>query len=223
MDQQTWQEWFEKLWAYREETLYRQFFGEMGAGIYPIPMQTFAALGRTDPDPRYLTHGVFACPPSAARPAWTYITSGMSNPWGDSPETANLEGPSGLGYELLLCTKESVPWAIGVLHWVMAVQLLIASGEMRGEMLELQDRIPLGGVLPGRGEGPGLSHLVTTAPPDLPAQFALPSGKVDLLLLVGITAREADFAHTQGASALLNLLKHHEVFPLTDPARVSLV
>ena len=44
-----------------------------------------------------------------------------------------------------------------------------------------------------------------------------------MLLMIGISAREADFAKTQNAEALLTLLHHREVFPLTDATRVSAV
>ena len=58
MSEQHWQTWFEQIWALREETLYRDFFGDTGPGIYPIPASTFAAIGEPSPDPRFLTHGV---------------------------------------------------------------------------------------------------------------------------------------------------------------------
>ena len=56
-----------------------------------------------------------------------------------------------------------------------------------------------------------------------PARFQLPSGNVDLLVLLGISAREADFVRTQGVEALLNLLNHHNFLPFTDPQRLSAV
>ena len=56
-----------------------------------------------------------------------------------------------------------------------------------------------------------------------PKQFQLASGNVDILLLVGITERENDFARSQDAEGLIGLLHHHGVFPLTQPERTSLV
>jgi hypothetical protein len=44
-----------------------------------------------------------------------------------------------------------------------------------------------------------------------------------MMLLVGISGREAEFAKTQGSDGLVKLLKHHEVFPVTDPARLSVI
>src|SRR4051812_47299798 len=99
MSQESWQTWFEAIWAHREEHLYPALFGPTGPGIYPIPAATFHGLGCAEPDPRFLTHGVFECPPTPARPHWLYVTSGMSNPWGDDPATLRPDAPSGLGCE----------------------------------------------------------------------------------------------------------------------------
>jgi hypothetical protein len=157
----------------------------------------------------------------------------MSNPWGDNPETVNPAAPSGLGYEFTLHTPQQAPWAIRVLHWLMAVQLLVASGDVQGELLQPNDRVPLGSSM-GSREGV-LTHLLVTGPDALgqgpksphwagyPAEFSLASGRVDMLLMIGISTREADFAKTQGAEALLTLLHHREIFPLTDAARPSTV
>ena len=95
---------------------------------------------------------------------------------------------------------------------------LVATGQLQGQLLEPLDLIPLGGPLGGNGE---IDHLVVVPPPALedggyPARFALPSGQVDVLMLLGITQREADFLRSQGAEAMLALLRHREVLPLTD-------
>jgi hypothetical protein len=237
------QSWFEALWADREERLYPLFFGNRGDDLATIPPAAFASLGIDDPDPRFLTHGVFECPPpptESGRSHWIYVSSGMSNPWGQTPETVNPADYSGLGYEFTLHTPQQSPWAIRLLHWVMAVQLAIATGRMEGELLQPNDRIHLGGALPGNveGGGKGLTHLLVTTPdsaallaghersshgPNYPGHFTLASGRVDFLLLMGMTEREADFARTQGPEALLTLFHHHQLFPLTDPARISTV
>ena len=225
------QTWFESIWKEREETHYTSFFGELGAGIYPIQLSTFESLGWRDPDPRFLTHGVFECPPNARRGHWLYVSSGMSNPWGASPETVSADAYSGLGYEFTLHTRERARWPILLLHWVMAVQLAVACGEVKGELLQPHDRVPLGGSV---GKKDGIVTHLLVLPPQPPrdgfadatpysATFQLPSGKVDLLLLMGISSREADFARTQGADSLVDVLSHHGFFPCTDPTRVSAV
>lgn len=189
MNEAAWQKWFEGVWAQREEEIYRGMLGDLGPGIYAIPKTTFEKLGTSDPDPRYLTHGVFECPPTDARPSWAYISSGMSNPWGENPETVDPRQFSGLGFEFLLQTRSQSSWAIPILHWLMAVQLLVASEVLEGHLVELDDRIELGGIIPGRGEGSaagaGLTHLIVTTPEAFGPRFELASGVVDLMQLVG--------------------------------------
>jgi hypothetical protein len=222
MDDDAVKRWFEGIWAEREERIYRAFFGDLGPGIYAIPARTFQSLGCEDPDPRYLTHGVFECPPHGEREHWLYVSSGMSNPWGESPATVDPRNFSGLGFEFTLHAPERGRWPIQLLHWVMAVQLLVAGGQLQGNLLERGDRIPLGGAL-AKKEGL-LTQVLVAAPlaEDYPAGFDLASGKVEFMLLLGITQREADFAASQGAGggeALVDLLRHRGIFPVTDPGR----
>ena len=234
MTDQALQKWFEEIWAQREDHLFRDFFGETGPGIYNLPESSFRSLGCPTPDPRFLTHGVLECPPSAKHPDWIYVSSGMCNPWGESPQTVKPGAPSGLGCEFILHTKEQARWPIQLLHWLMAVQLLVATGQVQGELLEHHDRVPLGGPL-AKKEGL-LTNLLIASPADrgqnpesiptdpvYPPAFGLPSGQVEFLLVLGITGKESEFAKTQGADGLITLLRHHSIFPLTIPDRPSVV
>lgn len=217
-----WEQWFERIWAYREETIYRRFFGDTGPGIHTIPASLFSQLGRNNPDPRWLFHGVFECPASATRPNWLYVTSALSNPWGIEPGKIEPHAYSGLGFEFMLQTPEKSPWAIPVLHWLMAVQILVASELLKGQLVEWYDRVPLGtSIDPARQSE--LRNLIVCEPADFLPSFQLESGRVDLMLCVGISDRERDFSATQGGRALVALLKEHEVFPLTDPQRPSVI
>jgi hypothetical protein len=225
--------WIESVFAQRDETLYPQFFnpdGPVNGSIYRLSDENFRAVGAETPDQRLLLHGVFEFAPTADRPHWVYASSGMSNPWGQTAETAKPDDYSGLGYEFVVHTRERGRWPIQMLHWLMTVQLLTATGHMQGELLQPHDRIPLGGSI-GKKDGV-LTHLLTVTPDDFakhdcgvkyPANFQLPSGTVDFLILLGISSREADFARTQGVEALVDLLVHHHFAPFTDPQRVSVV
>jgi hypothetical protein len=231
------QKWFESIWTQRDEVLYRQFFGAagpQGGAIYTLNDAAFRSVRMECPDPRFLTHGVFEFAPTDARQDWLYVSSGMSNPWGQTPETAKPEDYSGLGYEFVLHAPERARWPIQLLHWLMAVQLLVATGHLQGELLQHHDRIPLGGALAKKNGL--LTHVLVTSPgevglsgapqdalPNYPPQFQLPSGMVDLMLLVGITQREAEFASSQGVEGLVTLLRHRHFFPRTDPGRISVV
>jgi hypothetical protein len=231
------QKWFEAIWTQRDEVLYQQFFGAagpQGGAIYTLNDAAFRSVGAECPDPRFLTHGVFEFAPTETRTDWLYVSAGMSNPWGQTPETANPAEYSGLGYEFVLHAPERGRWPIQLLHWLMAVQLLVAIGQFQGELLQHHDRIPLGGAL-AKKDGM-LTHVLVASPdeaglagapaddlPHYPPQFHLPSGIVDLMILVGITEREADFARTQGVEGLITLLRHRHFFPRTDPARITVV
>jgi hypothetical protein len=214
--------WFEQIWTLREETLYRQFFGDIGTTIHTIPEALFRQIGVAEIDPRWLTHGVFESKPSAARPHWLYVTSALSNPWGQSPATANPTDFSGLGFEFTMETLAQSFWAISTLHWLMAMQILVATGLLEGGLVEYNDLVPLGASIDPRQNSP-LRHLLLTQPTGYPARFQLPSGQVDFILCIGLTDREREFAKSQGMANVVPLLKHHGVFPLTRPDRASFI
>jgi len=229
-DEAAWQKWFEAIWADREDRVYRDYFGDLGPGIYTLTPKTFEQLGQQNVDPRWLHHGVFECPPlppssHVRRDHWVYVSSGMSNPWGDTPESAKPEGFSGLGFEFTLHTREPGRWALELMQWLMAVQLLVAAGELQGAggggLVEYHDRVKF-----RQGKDAGeVSRLLVLPPGEelYPAQFQLASGKVDVMMLVGISEREAEFARTQDTEGLVKLLKHHGVWPLTMPGRASVL
>ncbi len=233
MENDAWQKWFEEIWAFREETLYRGWLGNIGKGIYPLRAETLAQIGFADHDPRFLFHGVFQCPPSEKHADWIYITSGMSNAWGASPETADPNGYSGLGFEFALHTREPQLWAIELLHWIMAVQLALACERLKGGLLQRNDRVPIGQGIPLKSGPSQITHLLATSPDEgadggggeipYPGEFSLATGRVDILLMIGITARERDFAQAQGVEGLVTLLRHRNIFPLTQPERTSVV
>jgi hypothetical protein len=75
----------EEVWAYREETLYPQLFGDKRSGIYVLDFDVFSSLGTEDIDPAWLHLGVFEFEPTPARNSWLYVTSGGSTPWATEP------------------------------------------------------------------------------------------------------------------------------------------
>ncbi len=99
--------WLEEIWADREERLYPAMFGPM-RGIFPIPPARFERFD-APADPRWLTIGVFECAPTATRSSWLYVTSGLSNPWGDE---ADPNEPTGYGCEFAIETARQGDWAI---------------------------------------------------------------------------------------------------------------
>ncbi|MDO8826196.1 suppressor of fused domain protein [Methylophaga sp.] len=174
----------EESWEEREEKSYKEIFGDTGPGIFPLSNEIFDRMNAKSIDPRWLTHGVFKCPPAGNRNTWAYVTSGMSNPW----EAEEPEEYSGLGVEFLMETENEETWAIEVLQTLMAYNLLLAAGQM-GDFLPLDygHRVPL-------ALSESIKTMMFTQPVDYPDHFSINSGRVDLLQVVGITPSELEAA-----------------------------
>lgn len=216
-----WESWFQAVWTVREDVILPHLFGEIGRSIATIPPAVFQAIGVQEVDPRWTTTGVVTSPPQPNRPDWVYVTSGLSNPWGLDPAEADKRLPSGLGFELMVQTREPAAWPTALLHWLGAIQILAASGFLHGELVRFGDLVPLRRSIDPASES--ALRAVFIAPPALDSnRFQLDSGTVDLLLCVGITEEEHDYALKNGSDALLDLLKQHNAWPATDPARQSL-
>jgi hypothetical protein len=216
--QDAWETWFEDLWTYREEVVYRNLFGDIGTQIHTLPQKLFEKMGLVEIDPRWLVHGVFECPPAPGRESWVYVTSCLSNPWGEDPSTVDTTKPSGLGFELMLETPTKVTWGIQVLQWLMAMQILTASGMLQGELLQEYDTVPLQTPI-APGTDSAIRNLLVCAPDHIAGEFDLASGKVKLLLCIGITEAELEISRTQGADTLEAQLKSKGIYPLTDSER----
>lgn len=174
----------EESWEEREDKVYKDIFGDTGPGIFPLSHEVFDRLNAKDVDPRWLTHGVFKCPPTSRRSTWAYVTSGMSNPW----ETEEPEEYSGLGVEFLLETESEETWAIEVLQTLMAYNLMLATGQMGSfAPLDYGDRVPL-------ALSESIKTMMFTYPLNFPHTFFTKSGNVDLLQVVGITPSELETA-----------------------------
>lgn len=214
--------WFEKIWIEREEHVYPAIFGTFSEKIFPLAAPLFHQLGCNAVDPSWLTHAVLESPPQPNRPNWAYVTTALSNPWGIHPQDIQPGQYSGLGCELVMQSPHRAAWCVRVLQWLAAVNILTASGKLHGELIEPLDRIALGGPLDGLPTCHIRNVLVYT-PDHIPTGFDLASGRVDLLLCVGITDAEMAFAQAQSSEGLLKLLRHYQYLPVTDPDRPSSV
>jgi hypothetical protein len=93
------QEWFEGVWADREESVFPRLFGPQPRGVFTLSPSIFLeTFKQASFDPRWLHYGVFEFRPTSTRSSWLYVTSGMSNAWGD--DEPHPDGPSGFGCEL---------------------------------------------------------------------------------------------------------------------------
>jgi Suppressor of fused protein (SUFU) len=216
------QRFCEAVWTEREDVIYRRAFGDLGAGVFTAGEVPYARMKRAAVHPGWLHHGVFACPPHGERTGWLYVTSGLSNPWNLAAPGRDPSGHSGLGFELCLLAPACADWAVQLLHNLMAWQLLVGAGAMPGQPLDRGQRVPLGGPLTGSA-GCALTWLLVEPGDEISAPFELASGKVELLLLVGATETEVEFARGRGQPALVELLRERAGWPLTDPARASMV
>lgn len=220
MTDERFSQWFEQVWTTREETVYRALFGELGAGVYPAGPRVFERFGK-QPHPGWLNHGVFACPPHGERKSWLYVTSGLSNPWNLGAPGRDPSGFSGLGFELVVQTPEPADWAVPLLHNLMAYELLVAIGSYEGaELLEYGNRVPLQASITPSFDS-AIRWLLVGQPQDHAPSFDLPSGRVDLFLLVGATDAEVEFARQTNQDTLVALLQKEGVWPCTDAQRSS--
>jgi hypothetical protein len=209
----------ERVWKYREETLYRRLFGDVVRGIFVIPYEMFAkTFSQTDVDPRWLHYGAFEYAPTSARSSWLYVTSGMSTPW--EAEEAAPSAVSGLGCEFIFESSVQGDWAIRRLLQLMAYQVLLCHGRYPGrDPLGVFDRLPLRGPI---WDGESDVQFLMVAPPDSSTGTQqLESGSFELQPVVGLTDAEAAFARVQGGEALLERLWAAGAFPVTDPHRRS--
>ena len=220
MDQ--WEAWFERVWKYREETLYPRIFGAPSeGGIFVLSVDLFKSrFNEANVDPRWLTHGVLVFPPTEAVVSWRFVTSGLSNAWeAKEPDPANW---SGLGVEFVLEAPQNAEWAVSVAANILAYQLLLAIGRFGpARVIEPFARIPLNGPIDGAASQ--LTHLLVCLASAAPENLELESGKFSLLQLVGATDAEIQFARQHSGNDLLALMKSRGVYPVTDPARPSIV
>lgn len=220
--EEQWKRWFEGIWKQREEMVYPELFGPLTDGIDSLTAEWFASMGFKDVDPRWLTHGVLESPPNDRHDNWVYITTGLSNPWGIDPAQTKADQYSGLGFEFFMQTAEAASWAKEALAALMAMQILVAQELVAGGLVEPFDRVPLGRPI-DKSDGSLIRNLLILPPEHIPAQARLDSGVFDLLLCVGITDAEVQFARAQDGPGLQKVLLHHDCIPVTDPHRRSLV
>lgn len=212
----------EKAWEHREETLYKSVFGDLGPGIYPLTIEIFSDAFKASCDPRWLSIGVFECPPHGERKTWTYVSSGLSNPWEEDEPPADPEEPSGLGVEYVFNTTARAIWAIKLVQHVVAYELLVSSDKIAGrDAIYLGDRIPVQ-ILDAQERPSAIQMVMVAEPCFVPADHDLPSGTLQLVQLVGITEREAAFCRANKAEALIDKLRSAGCYDVTDPWRASL-
>lgn len=202
----------ETVWEQREEKIYPALFGDIGQGIYTLPHNLFKdRFGYETVDPRWFHYGVFKSPPNSNRQTWLYVSSGMSNPW----DTDHKEDYSGLGIELILETTDDQPWAIPLVHSLIAYNLMLSVGKFGDKPLLTQGaRIP-------QPIKPNISHLALVSPADFPSTIETDGGNVDLLQIIGLTQDEFEHAKAFGTAEIFKLLQQNNHSLAINPERES--
>lgn len=216
-------EWFEQVWNTRDDEVYREVFGVEDRKRYPAWPEIYEQELQIPPVVGGWLHHTVVEVTRTDGGGKLYATSGLSNPWNLDAPGVDPGGMSGVGFELMLETEGHAPWAIHLLHKLMAIELLVATGRIEGaELFEYGNHVPLGGPITNP-EPSELTWLMLDPPRSALPQFELPSGRVDLMQVVGMTAGEQKFAMEKGNMALTDLLQRHTPYPLVDPLRGSLI
>ncbi len=213
--------WLEKAWEEREEIIYRDLFGDLGPGIYPLDNEVFQkGFNIWTVDPRWLSIGVFESPPNHERNNWVYVSSGLSNAWKEAKPDPT--GPSGLATEFIMQTTTRAPWALLLLRKLVAFQLLLSSGYYKGSpLLNFWDRMPPRGPIDGADSQ--LEALLIVPSLHFGGEKQLLSGKFKFLQFVGLTFSENEYGKENGFESLHEKLLATGASPVMDVKRHSIL
>ena len=183
----------------REEILYKKLFSAAKSEFFVPSKAKLVAFGGKEL--METGWGVFQIEATDKNDHWTYLTSGLSNPFEDE-EFEDYE-ESGYGFELAIHAREKSPWAISVLWNLMGYVLTTGNVFAEGHIM------PLNG--PIDGERSVLESLVFYEDKVL----SLPTGSFTLLTALGITEEETDFLRTYPPADLKKKLEIEKIFPFT--------
>ena len=221
-----------EAWHSRDE-VYRELFGEP-AYVTPGPYSAPPVLkaedvilpeeqqdkgetgdpGNPNLDEQHLNILVYA--PDPTRPYWTYVTAGLSSPWlQDAPAEV-----TGFGCEIMIKTKEDMPWAVQILR-TMAFYILNHAGTLSPGV-----RIDLNAPIIPNSDSK-LTNIFIWYPDDAPdCWYYLPSGGFGLFIAIGITPDERQFAESieeYGTWCIQQVLRQMGHDQITDPYRTSVM
>ena len=211
-----------EVWNYRERQIYPQWFGPAQNGPFYLTAEFFLeTFGITDPDLSWTSHSIYEFEPIEERGSWLYVSSGLSNPWYDSPDDYFINDYSGLGVEFVMETPEKSIWAIAIMQRIAAYNILLDAGRLGEYMvLDYNTTLPLHGPINITGKSL-LQAIGLFRPTHYSPVFTLDSGSVDFLHIMGLTIPEFDFCRQRSPEELLEIFEREDIYPLTDPARKS--
>ncbi len=143
--------------------------------------------------------GVLQFPPSKEFSSWIYLTTGLSQPdFEDSGQPIVWKDDSGIsqsgfGIELAISTAHESNWVIGVLYHLLRYMIFSPGSRpiLPGH------RFPIDVSNLSRRESL-LNHFIAIKSDRYRSQFALPAGECNIVHLVGITSKEAEYATSLG-------------------------
>ncbi len=202
-------------------SLYQELIGQYSAVTpenYQAPADSTLLRGSGsdtgDPARSERALAILTYAPDPLRHYWTYLTSGLSNPWfQDEPQEV-----SGFGCEIMIKTPAQDRWPIYVLR-SMAYHVFNSVGTLSpGKLVRLN--APISHPEPSELT----SFFVWYADEAQDAWYQLPSGGFGIFVAVGITADECDFAASiedYGTWCIQEVLRQVGVGQVTAPGRQS--
>lgn len=158
---------------------------------------------------------ILACEPNELRPYWTFISSGLSNPW-----FGQSEDVSGFGCELVLKSKTPGRWALKLMRRLIYYIISYSGTLSPGVMMRID--APL--FADGKSElGGFVVWYVDEAPETI---YQLPSGQFGIFSIIGITSDECDFVETidqYGCWCIQQIIRESGFDQCTEPFRTSLM
>jgi hypothetical protein len=168
----------------------------------------------TDLKPVHIDMYQFA--PTAERPYWTLITSGMSNERQFEPD--DCEEHMSPRAEILMYAREPQSWMFD------ALKVLAEMPFQENTHLHWWHTVPFG--MPVTGEPSLLTSFFFLPPyfePEGFTEFELDGDRVDFLWLIPITEAEREYAVEHGSQELEKVFEDAEFSPVVDESRSSLV
>ena len=153
--------------------------------------------------------------PNEIHPYWTYVTSGLTNPW-----FGQSEDVSGFGCELVLKTTKPGIWAFKLLRRLVYYIVSYSGTLSPGIMLQMdaqlfpQDKSDIKGII---------VWYVDEAPDCI---YQLPSGSFGIFSVVGITSDECEFIESigdYGCWCIQQIMREEGHGQLTEPERKSVM
>ncbi len=154
--------------------------------------------------------------PDPQRHHWSYLTSGLSNPWFQDEQ----QEVSGFGCELLIKTSQKADWTARILR-SMAYHVFNSAGTLSpGRLVRLNAPISF----PDASELDSFFIWYADEAPD--AWYQLPSGGFGIFVAVGITQDECQFADSvgdYGSWCIQEVLRQLGIGQITDCSRKSVL